>query len=93
MIKTELLMLDIAFPSNMYICKRFRSPGFYSIPPGWESIPGLLKRFTTSGSCYTVVILYICTVSAYASVGKHNKLKGISLTRNKEAKNYPWLTN
>ncbi len=21
-----------------------------SIPPGWESIPGLLKRFTNSGS-------------------------------------------
>jgi hypothetical protein len=33
--------------------KFLRSPGFDSketIPPGWESIPGLLKRFTNTGS-------------------------------------------
>ncbi len=33
--------------------KLLRSPGFDSketIPPGWESIPGLLKRFTNRGS-------------------------------------------
>ncbi len=35
------------------IFKRLRSPGIdseESIPPGWESIPGLLKRFTNTGS-------------------------------------------
>ncbi len=35
------------------ICKHLRSPGIDSeelIPPGWESIPGLLKRFTNTGS-------------------------------------------
>ncbi len=39
-------------PSYLYnracICKRFWSQE--SIPPGWESIPGLLKRFSNSGS-------------------------------------------
>ncbi len=35
------------------ICKRLRSLGINSedsIPPGWESIRGLLKRFTNTGS-------------------------------------------
>ncbi len=35
------------------VCKRLRSPRIdseESIPPGWESIPGLLKRFTNKGS-------------------------------------------
>jgi hypothetical protein len=35
------------------ICKRLRSPGIdsnESIPPGWESIPELLKRFTNTSS-------------------------------------------
>jgi hypothetical protein len=29
-----------------------RQMGCRSVPPGWESIPGLLKRFTNSGSVY-----------------------------------------
>ncbi len=52
--------------SRVRICKRLRSPGIDSAslcrlagrydkvavtgPPGWESIPGLLKRFTKKGS-------------------------------------------
>jgi hypothetical protein len=32
------------------ICKRLRSPE--SIPPDWESIPGILKRFTSTDSFY-----------------------------------------
>jgi len=40
-------------PSRNSICKRLWSPGFdseESISPGWESIPGLLKRSTNMGS-------------------------------------------
>jgi hypothetical protein len=39
--------------SRARIRKRLRRPGIDSeewIPPGWESIPGLLKRFTNTGS-------------------------------------------
>ncbi len=39
--------------SRARICKRLRSPGTnYEewIPPGWESIPMILKRFTNTGS-------------------------------------------
>ncbi len=41
------------FPSRARIYKRLRSPGIdskESIPPDWESIPELLKKFTNSGS-------------------------------------------
>jgi hypothetical protein len=47
---------------------RLRTPGIHSkesIPPGWESIPGLLKSFTKSGSVlrtggYQVQKIQIC---------------------------------
>ncbi len=38
-----------------FICKRLRSPGIDSeelIPPGWESIPVLLKSYTNTGSVF-----------------------------------------
>jgi hypothetical protein len=40
-------------PTRAQICKRVRIPEIdykESIPPGWESFPGLLKRFTNTGS-------------------------------------------
>jgi hypothetical protein len=40
-------------PARARICKRLRRPGIDSedsIPPGWESIPGLLNRFKNTGS-------------------------------------------
>jgi hypothetical protein len=40
---------DQQFKIRARICKRLRSIGIdskQSIPPGWESIPGLLKKFT-----------------------------------------------
>jgi hypothetical protein len=48
------------------ICKHFRCPGIDSkelIPPGWESILGILKRFTNSGSGSVDGIVPYCTVS------------------------------
>jgi hypothetical protein len=46
--------VQVPFSTNpTLICKRLRSPGIdseESISPGWESIPGLLKRFTNTGS-------------------------------------------
>jgi hypothetical protein len=41
------------YTTRAHIWKRLRSPGtdfMESIPPGWESFPGLFKRFTNSGS-------------------------------------------
>jgi hypothetical protein len=46
------LLLPSAGPGGR-IFKILKSPGIDSkelTPPGWESIPGLLKRFTKSGS-------------------------------------------
>ncbi len=43
----------IAWRAGGRICKSLRSPGIdskESIPPGWESTNGLIKRFTNSGS-------------------------------------------
>jgi hypothetical protein len=40
-------------PARARICKRLRRPGIdseASIPLGWESIPGLLKRFKNTCS-------------------------------------------
>ncbi len=45
--------------SRARICKRLRSSGIASnesIPPGWESMRGLLKRFTNSGSGWWVQV-------------------------------------
>jgi hypothetical protein len=42
-----------SFPVRARTCKLFSGPGIDSkeaIPPGWESIPGLFKRVTNSGS-------------------------------------------
>ncbi len=48
------------------ICKRLRSPEIdskKSIPPGWESIPGFLKRFTNLGSDNPCVVPWPPTLS------------------------------
>ncbi len=40
----------------------FQSPGIdckKSIPPGWESIPGLFKRFTNSGSDHCFIFTFM----------------------------------
>ncbi len=42
--------------SLQYIGKSLRSPGIDSeepIPPGWESVTGLLNRFTNTGSGFS----------------------------------------
>ncbi len=31
-----------------------------SIPPGWESIPGLLKRFTNAASANYFILIHFC---------------------------------
>jgi hypothetical protein len=46
------------------ICKRLRSPGIDL--PGWESIPGLLKRFTNTGSTSQSLCWTLCNYAMYA---------------------------
>ncbi len=46
--------------SRARICKRLRRPAIdseESTSPGWESIPGLLKRFKNTGSGYFTSLL------------------------------------
>jgi hypothetical protein len=64
------------------ICKRLRSPGIDSAslcsmtgregrrtgPPGWESIPGLLKRFTNSGCSPTCIYAFALFIVKMATV-------------------------
>jgi hypothetical protein len=65
------------------ICKRLWRPGIdfdESIPPGWESIPGLLKSSTNTGSvqltrtCRTVSLGPNLYDLGYGSVGPKKKI-------------------
>jgi hypothetical protein len=51
------------------------SPGIdseESIPPGWESIPGLLKRFTNTGSFIKFQHCYVCIARTCLKTIKNN---------------------
>ncbi len=61
-------------PAPIYIrariYKRLGSPGIdsqESIPPGWESILGLLKMFTNSGSEFSIDTVFKDGVDAFSS--------------------------
>jgi hypothetical protein len=45
--KNEVHCLDSVYPVGPV---RQIGLAFFTGPPGWESIPGLLKRFTNTGS-------------------------------------------
>jgi hypothetical protein len=45
-----------------------------SIPPGWESIPGLLKRFTNTGSALQVIFAITNYSTVYLLSGHDNEI-------------------
>ncbi len=68
-----------------WICKRLRSTGIHSIessPPGWESITGLLKRFTNWGSVF----------NSSMAQGKHKTKVGV-LQVSDVYQQGPWCTS
>jgi hypothetical protein len=53
--------------------KRLKIPGIdseESFPSGWESIPGLLKRFTNTGSAFSWLFAFVIGVTGQSANGE-----------------------